>query len=376
MERLSSAMNRTDTIDPTAEHRSRLLALCPELLAAVDPDGRLELVNGSWADALGTDEQDLLGRPFLELVHPDDAGKARAALGQMRDGETVAGRIWRLRCNDGGERAVLWRGRCAAFDGINRTLYLAGQDVTQQRDLEAELNRRAENLERVNTELQEFAYIASHDLAEPLRMVTSYLELLERRYGDALDDTAHEFIGFAVGGAVRMRALIDDLLTYSRVGSHELCTSAVDLAEVLGNVLLSLKPAIDEAGATVQAPGTLATVAGDPVQIAQLLQNLIANAVKFRAPGRSPLVTVSAEEDGDGVRITVADNGIGIDPAHHDRIFKMFARLHGRDEYEGTGIGLAVCRRIAERNGGRIWVRPAGGEGSGSAFHVWLPGHP
>lgn len=372
-------MSRTDTIDTSTEHHSRLLALSPELLAAVGPDGRLQLVNPAWAGAVGAAEHTLVGRPFLDLVHPEDAATAQAALDEMRDAE-VCRASWRLRREDGGERTVLWRGGSAEADGAAGIVYLAGQDITERRDLEAELTRRAESLERLNAELQEFAYIASHDLAEPLRMVTSYLELLERRYADELDETAHEFIGFAVGGAVRMRALIDDLLTYSRVGSHELHPGVVDLSEVLGTVLLSLGPAIEEAGAVVQAPDTLTAVAGDPVQIAQLLQNLIANAVKFRVPGRQPVATVADAVDGDGVRITVTDNGIGIDPTHHERIFKMFARLHGRDEYEGTGIGLAVCRRIADRHGGRIWVEGAGpgagGPGAGSAFHVWLPGQP
>lgn len=367
-------MERTPTIDLTTDHESRLLALSPGLLAAAGLDGRLAVVNPGWSRALGRPAEDLVGSAFLELVHPEDAEPASRMLERLRAGGEVSGHACRLLHADGTERLVVFSGLGSTGDGC---VYLAGEDVSDARRLEDELARRAEGLERVNNDLQEFAYIASHDLAEPLRMVTSYLELLERRYGEQLDDTAREFIGFAVGGAHRMRTLIDDLLTYSRVGSHELQHGAVDLAEVLGNVLLGLQRAISDAGARVSAPDTLAAVKGDATQIGQVLQNLIANAVKFRAPGRAPEVLVTSVPDGDGIRISVTDNGIGIDPAHHDRIFKMFARLHGRDEYEGTGIGLAVCRRITDRHGGRLWVESGvGGSEPGATFHAWFPGRP
>lgn len=369
-------MERTPTIDPTTAHESRLLALSPGLLAAAGCDGRLAVLNPAWSHTVGRPTEDLVGCALLDLVHPEDAESARRMLERLKAGGEVSGHVCRLLHADGSERVVVFSGHGSAGQDC---VYLAGEDVSESRRLEDELARRAEGLERVNNDLQEFAYIASHDLAEPLRMVTSYLELLERRYADQLDETAREFIGFAVGGAHRMRTLIDDLLTYSRVGSHELERGPVDLADVLGNVLLGLQRAIADAGAQVSAPDTLAAVKGDPTQVGQVLQNLIANAVKFRAPGRAPVVTVTSVPDGDGVRVSVTDNGIGIDPAHHDRIFKMFARLHGRDEYEGTGIGLAVCRRITDRHGGRIWAESGVGgsdSGSGSTFHAWFPGRP
>jgi signal transduction histidine kinase len=168
-----------------------------------------------------------------------------------------------------------------------------------------------------------------------------------------------------------MKALIDDLLAYSRVGSHELEQARIDLADLVARVLQGLERATAEAGATVEVAAPLATPVGDPAQLGQLLQNLIANAVKFHAPDRPPLVTLSAVAEDEGVRLSVADNGIGIPAAQQERIFKMFARLHGRDEYDGTGIGLSLCRRIAERHGGRIWVESE--LERGSTFHVWLP---
>ena len=283
-------------------------------------------------------------------------------------GGTVDEFVCRVHRADGAERHILWSGHGSPADGC---FYVAGKDITERQRLEAELALRAEKLESTNTELQEFAYIASHDLAEPLRMITSYLELLQRRYGGQLDETADEFIGYAVSGAERMKALIDDLLTYSRVGSHDMRPQQIAVEEVLEPVLQGLERAIAESGAHIARELPLAPVRCDASQLAQLIQNLIANAVKFRAADRAPAVTIASVLDRGGVRLTVRDDGIGIPRAQQERIFKMFARMHGREEYEGTGIGLAICRRIADRHGGRIWVESE--PGAGSSFHVWLP---
>lgn len=362
-------MPAPSTLDPQAAHESRLVALSPDLLGAAAFDGTVRLANPAWSAALGLDASELESRAWIDLIHPDDREEARAAVQRMARGERVEGLVCRLTGADGTERCYLWSGRGSPQDGC---FYIAGKDITERRRLESELESRARRLEAINAELQEFAYVASHDLAEPLRMVTSYLELLERRYGERLDDTAREFIGFAVGGARRMRALIDDLLAISRVGSGQLERREVDLGALLDAVLRDLSRAIAEARATVEVPGDPPVVHADPTQLGQLLQNLIANAVKFRAPDRAPRVVVSATPRDGGVVLEVADNGIGIAPDQQERIFTMFTRLHPRDEYDGTGIGLALCRRIAQRHGGRIWVRSAPGEGS--AFCVWLPG--
>jgi light-regulated signal transduction histidine kinase (bacteriophytochrome) len=253
-------------------------------------------------------------------------------------------------------------------------------DVSAQRDgaraltaAHLELERRAGDLERSNAELEQFAYVASHDLSEPLRMVSSYLQLLRRRYRGALDDDADTFIDFAVDGAARMRDLIDDLLTYSRVGRDGVEPGQVDLQEAVAGTLRSLSAAIDDAGATVDV-AELPWVTGDRAGLGQVLQNLMANALKFRAPDRSAQVQVDAQRFIGGWCVTVADNGIGIAPEHADRSFKMFQRLHTRDAYEGTGIGLAVCRRIVERHRGRIWVEPT--PGGGATFRFTLPDGP
>jgi PAS domain S-box-containing protein len=233
-----------------------------------------------------------------------------------------------------------------------------------------ELEEQAAELARSNADLEQFVYVASHDLQEPLRMVASYTQLLERKYGERLDDEAREFIGYAVGGVRRMRELILDLLTYSRVGTRRGPLESTDANEVLAGTLFDLGPRIAESAATV-AHDALPTVAADVVQIGQLLQNLIGNALKFHRPGVPPHVHVGARREGGAWVFRVADNGIGIEPEFRDRIFEIFQRLHSRDEYPGTGIGLAICRKIVERHGGRIWVESE--PGGGTAFCFTLP---
>ena len=231
------------------------------------------------------------------------------------------------------------------------------------------LRKLIAELERSNKELEQFAYVASHDLQEPLRMVSSYTELLERRYRDKLDDKGRTFINFAVDGAVRMQRLINDLLEFSRVSTRGKPMQPVDVNRVLGAVRANLSVAIREAGALV-TNDELPTVVADETQLVQLLQNLVGNAIKFRG-GERPLVHVSAQPGATECVFAVRDNGIGIAPEYFERIFVIFQRLHARGEYPGTGIGLAVCRRIVERHGGRIWVESAPGQGS--TFYFALP---
>jgi PAS domain S-box-containing protein len=354
-------------VAPAVAREARLLALSIDLLGAAGFDGYLKLHNPAWTRTLGWSEDELTSMRYLDLVHPDDRDAALTEIARMQAGGSTVEFLCRVRRRDGVWRDILWSGQGAPDDGC---FYLVGKDVSDRRRLEQELETRAERLERTNAELQDFAYIASHDLSEPLRMITSYLQLLERRYEGRLDETAEEFIHYAVDGADRMKALIEDLLRYSRIGSTEVERSAVDADAVLAGALRSLEGAILEAGATV-THGSLKTVHGDASQIGQLLQNLVANAIKFARPGVPGEVHVERLPGRREWHIVVRDNGIGIDERHAERIFKMFGRLHGREEYEGTGIGLAICRRIAERHSGRIWVEST--PGSGSAFHVSIP---
>jgi signal transduction histidine kinase len=241
--------------------------------------------------------------------------------------------------------------------------------LQKRRQAEEALAQQAQQLARSNAELQHFAYVASHDLQEPLRMVKSYLQLIERRYAGQLDEDADEFIAFAVDGAERMQTLINDLLQYSRVATRGKPFAPTNCAIVLDHALANLKVAIEEGRATV-THGDLPTVIADETQLTQLFQNLIGNGIKFHKPDAPSKVHVSAECGDDEWAFSVQDNGIGIDPKHFERIFLLFQRLHSREEYKGTGIGLAVCKRIVERHGGRIWVESEPGQGSTFRFTI------
>lgn len=232
-----------------------------------------------------------------------------------------------------------------------------------------ELTRVNEELQRSNKELEQFAYVASHDLQEPLRMVSSYVQILAEDYSGRLDQNAERFIGYVVDGATRMKVLIDDLLTFSRVGTQGRPFDAADCNYIIEQVLADQAPAIDSSGAMV-THGQLPTVSGDATQLAQLLQNLVSNALKYRRDV-APRVHVDVETGKEAWVFSVRDNGIGVAPHHYDRIFQMFQRLHHRNEYPGTGIGLAVCHKIVERHGGRIWLESELGEGS--TFYFTIP---
>jgi signal transduction histidine kinase len=243
------------------------------------------------------------------------------------------------------------------------------QRAREQERAALALAKKSRDLARSNAELEQFAYIASHDLQEPLRMVSSYTSLLARRYQGKLDQDADEFIAFAVDGATRMQRLIDDLLAYSRVGTRGNPFTDIDCNAVLKDVLDNLQLAIEENHATVTI-GKLPVLPADASQLAQLFQNLIANAIKFHGEA-PPSIHVDAQRQGDDWHFTVSDNGIGIAPEHFEHIFVIFQRLHGRADYPGTGIGLAVCQRIVERHGGQIWVESVPGQGA--TFHFTLP---
>lgn len=231
----------------------------------------------------------------------------------------------------------------------------------------ADLDAQAVELRRSNAELEQFAYVASHDLQEPLRKVASFCQLLEKRYGEKLDDRGRQYIDFAVDGAKRMQVLINDLLTFSRVGRVNDARMPVELDQALDRALANVETAIAETGAVVERPEKLPQVVGDPMLLAMLWQNLVGNAVKFRHPDRTPHVRVTCEEDpehpGEWL-FGVTDNGIGIPAEFTEKVFVIFQRLHSRDSYGGTGIGLALCKKIVENHGGRIWVDQAPEEGT------------
>ncbi|MGW1531222.1 sensor histidine kinase [Streptomyces aureus] len=237
----------------------------------------------------------------------------------------------------------------------------------------ADLDAQAVELRRSNAELEQFAYVASHDLQEPLRKVASFCQLLEKRYGDQLDDRARQYIDFAVDGAKRMQVLINDLLTFSRVGRVNDARLPVDLDQTLGKALANLDSAITDSGARIDRPEKLPEVVGDPTLVTMLWQNLVGNAVKFRHPDRPPHVRITCErdpEDPGAWRLCVTDNGIGIPEEFEEKVFVIFQRLHSRDAYGGTGIGLALCKKIVEYHGGRIWIDTAHTDGTRFCFTI------
>ncbi|CCG41991.1 Putative two-component sensor histidine kinase (fragment), classical system [Magnetospirillum molischianum DSM 120] len=314
--------------------------------------------------------RDALG--WLDLVAPDQKAEMTLYLEEIVVGLHDFDKEYRICRNaDGVERWVAGLGKVER-DEKGRAIRMIGtvRDVTEKIRSQDELSKKAEELARSNADLEQFAYVASHDLREPLRMVASYMRLLELRYGGGLNAEAHEFIAFAREGAFRMDKLVLDLLAYSRIGRIPDEPGQVQLTDVIDYVRHQLANRISETGAELLVDSALPTVSGHVEELIRLFQNLIDNAIKYRSPDRSPVIRVSACSTEGGSIIRVADNGIGIDPEYFERIFVIFQRLHRHPGYEGTGIGLAICKKIAEQHGGRIWVESVPGEGT--TFNVAL----
>ncbi|MBI2235599.1 MAG: PAS domain-containing protein [Magnetospirillum sp.] len=293
---------------------------------------------------------------LLDRVHPADRPRVLAALElAASDGRTII-EDFRVIRPDGEVRVVHGRGE-VVLNAEGKPLRLNGaiQDITERKQLEDRLDALVRELRRSNEELEEFAYVCSHDLRQPLRAVGSYVALLEEDLAPHLTGETREFVTFARDGVRRMDRLITDLLAYSRVG-RTAKDGPVDVAGELCGAIADLQVEIDEANASLVVPATLPVVMGDRSEMARLFQNLLGNALKYRHPDALPMVEFSCEAVGQEWWFALADNGIGIPPEHSERIFGIFQRLHARDEYEGTGVGLAICRKIVERHGGRIWA--------------------
>jgi light-regulated signal transduction histidine kinase (bacteriophytochrome) len=241
---------------------------------------------------------------------------------------------------------------------------------SQVQKLNTQLVKRAQELTSSNSELERFAYVASHDLQEPLRVITSFLQLLDKKYTDSLDVKAKEYIAYAVDGSIRMRQLIRDLLNYSRLDSGKNIRTEVKLNDVLAEVINNLAASITDNQAILKVD-KLPDVKANKAQMVQLFQNLISNSIKYRKDESNPEIVITAQRNEDHYRISIADNGIGISPSYHARIFEMFQRLHTRDEYSGTGIGLAICKKIIEHHNGFIEINSK--EGEGAEFIINLP---
>ena len=366
-----------------------------------DAEGRYTYVNALFCAPVGKPIDQLLGRTDFDVFVPELAAKYRQADLRLLAGREAVEEVEEHRTAACGPHCRC--GRRGADDSdttfvqvvLTPVLDAAGRavgsqgvfwDVTPRVAAERRLRRVAADLERANAglahsnaDLEQFAYVASHDLQEPLRMVSNYTQMLRRRYQGRLDADADEFIGYAVDGATHMQGLIDDLLTYSHVGNRGGSPQETDAGRAFARAVANLEAAVRESGAEVRARD-LPVVLADPTRLVQLLQNLVHNGIKFHNPessrGRShrsepPRVRVTARRDGDGWLFAVEDNGIGIEARHRRRIFDIFQRLHTRAEYPGNGVGLALCKRIVEQHGGRIWVESE--PGRGSTFFFILP---
>ncbi len=355
-----------------ARYRS-IIETALDAVIVINHQGVIEEWNRRAEAMFGWTRQEALGRPLHETIIPERYRDAHWR-GLQECLVTGQGPVLDRRIEltglrrDGDEFPIEVSVTMTRQDGaITFSAFL--RDITAQHHAKAVLAQRAEELARSNAELEQFAYVASHDLQEPLRMVASYCQLLKRRYGGQLDADAHEFIDFAVDGAGRMQGLINDLLVYSRAVRGEQKWAATDIAQVVRQALVNLQFAIHERNAVVTCE-PLPTINADASQLIQLFQNLIGNAIKF-CTDRTPAIHVSAQNRGGEWLISVRDNGIGIAPEHRERIFLIFKRLHVRGQFPGTGIGLAICKKIAECHGGRIWVESTPGEGS--VFQVTFP---
>jgi PAS domain S-box-containing protein len=340
-------------------------------MAHVGLDGRFARVNRRLCEILGYRAEELIGKSVKEISHPEDRNLTDAARDRVRAGALEVADFEKRYVHRDGHTVWVDLTVALARDAQGAPLYEIAvfDDITERKHAEAALHAAHEELKRSNAELEQFAYVASHDLQEPLRMVSSYTQLIQRRYGDKLDGDAKEFMHYVVDGAARMKQLIEDLLAYSRVGTKGKEFRDIELEAALKRAVTNLRAAIEEAGAAVTWD-PLPRVRGDDGQLAQLFQNLIGNALKFRGAG-VPRVHVSAAEQEQEWEISVRDNGIGIEPQYFERIFMVFQRLHTKGEYPGTGIGLAICKKVVERHGGAIWVTSQ--PGAGSEFHFTLP---
>ncbi len=372
---------RTDDALRASEAKVRaVMDGAPDAMLITDDAGKIQMVNLQAKNLFGYSQVEMLERDLATLL------VARAMPGEEAPNAGPKDRLT-------SDRAFSdLRSVGAKFDGVRKdgTLFpldmrrrpletggerlqvMAIRDRTEQEDAEEAMRKFSLDLARSNAELERFAYVASHDLQEPLRMVSSYTQLLAKRYKGKLDTSADEFIGYAVDGASRMQKLINDLLSLSRVGTQAKPSEPVDTGLTLARVLSDMQPTIEAAGATVVKPDQMPTVLADGTQIGQLFQNLVGNALKFRGEATPRVeIRVEAAEEGRFWQFAFQDNGIGIEPQYFERIFVIFQRLHSKESYPGTGIGLAICKKIVERHGGRLWVDSA--VGTGTTFFFTLP---
>jgi len=369
LERMSHTIGLEIARKQTQRDLDHFIHKTPVVIAMLGDDGYFKQVNPGLISSSGYTEEELLSTPFIEFVHPDDVEVTLLEYEKIVNGkEDLNAFTSRYITQSGSVKWTNWH--TSHIPGEDGLFFTFGNDVTELvesrerlQDLNSNLKERNKELALMNKELEQFVYIASHDLQEPLRMITSFLSLLEKRLGDKLDDKSAQYLHFATDGASRMRSLILDLLKYSRVGREETKKEVVGLNELLKEVInLNLQDLTDN-NVSISI-GNLPDVFGIKSALFQVFQNLIQNAVKYRKRGVTPRLEIQGQELDTHWKFSVKDNGIGIEERDFDKIFIIFQRLHTREEYPGTGIGLAICKKIIEFHKGKIWLESEIGEGS------------
>lgn len=370
-ERTAELENQIAERKKTEAQLRQVIESMPNAIVMSDQDSKITLVNTLVEKLFGYDREELIGQP-VDILVPK---RFQANHPQFREGflhepqsrAMGAGRDLYALKKDGTEIPVeIGINPIQTDQGLQ--VLSAIVDITERKTTEKALEAHTKELARSNEELQQFAYVASHDLREPLRMVSSYVQLLEHRYKDKLDNDAKEFIHFAVDGAERLQTLIKDLLSFSRVGTRGKPFQPTNIQDIVTRACSDLQFVIADHEANI-VYNDLPTVIADETQMSQVFQNLISNAIKFHSDDK-PYIQIEAQQENQVWKFTITDNGIGIEPEFAERIFIIFQRLHTRDQYPGTGIGLAVCKKIVERHGGQIWIEPNTPKGTRVSFTI------
>ncbi|MGB9978408.1 PAS domain S-box protein [Methanobacterium sp.] len=365
---ISERKKMEEELEFAGKYNRNLIETSLDPLVTIGPDGKITDVNGATEAVTGHTRDELIGTDFSDYFTQPE--KAREGYKQVFKDRWIIDYPLEIKHKKGHITPVLYNASVYEDEsGKVIGVFAAARDITERKKAEKMLKLKLEELARSNAELEQFAYVSSHDLQEPLRMIGSYLQLLQRRYHGELDDKADKYIDFAVDGASRMQNLINDLLEFSRVTTRAREFESTDCEFILNQALFNLEISIKESEAVI-SNDHLPTLMADSTQLTQVFQNLISNAIKFRSE-KTPEINISAREKGDEWIFSIADNGIGIDPKHSERIFEVFKRLHKRREYPGTGIGLSICKKIVERHGGHIWVESE--IDKGSVFYFTLP---
>lgn len=371
---ISERVKAQEAIRAEQERFRNLVETTNDMIWEVDVNGVYTYISPQVRSILGYEPEELIGKTPFDVMPEDEARRAREFFERVMESLEPFSCFENKNLARDGRFVVLETGAVPFFDksGALRGYRGIDRDITERKKAEEELEKVLAELTRSNADLQQFAFIASHDLQEPLRAVTSYLQLLSRRITGKFGPEADSFVESAVDGAAKMERMIKDLLEFSRVNTAGGAFERVDSGTLLDAALDNLAAAVTESGAVVRR-SQMPAIHADPSQFVRLFQNLIGNAIKFRRPGQPPVIDIGARETAEGWVFSVQDNGVGIAPENMGKVFVVFQRFHGK-EYAGTGLGLAICKKIVERHGGRIWVESA--HGTGSAFCFTLPKKP